>query len=108
MKRADAIAAATRAVLAPQLDDLRKGKGTLRIDAEGREIRSAEDWLADQARRRQREIIAEAERLMHPPAAKRCHCGAVATTQIGADHFCDDHAATARRLPLPFNVAVAS
>lgn len=100
MNRADAIAAATRAVLAPQLKDLRDGRGTSRASAEGKEVLSPEAWFAEQARRRKGEIAAEAARLMNERAAL-CHCGAVATTVVAGQHYCDAHAAAAPRLATP-------
>jgi hypothetical protein len=106
MNYAEAVKRATASVLAPQIENVRKG--TIPRDVHHASSGfDAEQYLAEQATRFRDQIAAETQRLLHPPEAPRCHCGRVATTAIAGDDYCDDHSATAPRLPRPKKLEVA-
>lgn len=104
MNRAEAVERATAAVLAPQIAAYKAG--TIPRDVtHAASGYTAERWLEEQATRFKDQIADEAERLMNPPPAPRCHCGSLGTTAIAGADYCDAHAAAAPRLPRPKRLA---
>lgn len=110
MDRARAIATATQRVLRRQLDRVARGDvpgaavayaGALSGDGPVPDD-LAEQYLAKEAKRNAAEIGSMALALMNGPAVTACcQCTKPSTAIINSDPYCDDHAASARRLPRP-------